>query len=66
MDQIEKKQAQIEPAIGPDVDEVPKINEVSLPTIPQRVHDQPVQVNRPDTYPTKENVKRPNLNMMDC
>ena len=60
MDHIEKEQAQIEPANGPDVGEVPEINEVPLPTIPQRVHDQPVQVNRPDIYPTKENVKRPN------
>ena len=59
MDLIEKGQAQIEPANGTDVGEVPEINEVPLPTIPQRVHDQPVQVNRP-IYPTKENVKRPN------
>ena len=50
----------IESANGPDVGEVPEINEVPLPTIPQKVHDQPVQVNRPDIYPTKENVKRPN------
>ena len=55
-DQLEPKD-NIEPADIPDVVGLPKPNEVPIDTTPQKVHAQPVPLQRPDIYPPK--MKRP-------
>ena len=53
---------QIEPADIPDVIDVPKQKEIHFPSIPQKVHEQPVPLQlRLDIYPPRTKIPNPLL-----